>query len=169
MAELAEVLAGIKALATESQTTRTLLENTADRLDKRIEALHNASMDTARELGGVQATLRSISSDTVKLEGRVLSVEKREAECPARSDIKGVNARIKKLETFKEKVQEERGETTGVVSVHPREFPQQPGLLAAGATVTMKDIIFKAVPFIVSAFLAGAAFVGFLLKEWISK
>jgi len=110
-----------------------------------------------------------MKSDNSKMDARISHVEQRQADCPARQDIKSVNARLKKVENFKEKVQEERGEVTGVVSVPREHGGLQPGLAAAGATITMKDILFKAGPFIVSALLLGAAIAGFLLKEYLSK
>lgn len=168
MADLAEVMRSLTVLTTETLNNREFLKNTADRLDERITELHKSTLDTNRELGGVQATLKALQTDNSKMDARITHIDQRQADCPARQDIKSVNARLKKVENFKEKIQEERGEVTGVTS-NPREFSAQPGLAAAGATVTMKDIIFKAGPLIFSALLLGAAIAGFLLKEYLSK
>jgi predicted RNase H-like nuclease (RuvC/YqgF family) len=175
MVGIDEVMNGLNRLSEESRMTRQILEGTASRLDTRIQELnrtsqelHKSSMETTRELGGVQATLQSMKADNAKMDARINHIDQRQADCPARQDNKGINARLKRIENFKEKIQEERGEITGVTN-NPREFATQPGLSAAGATVTMKDIIFKAGPFIVSALLLGAAVAGFLLKEYLSK
>jgi predicted phage tail protein len=159
-----QILSGIQNLAKESEYTRNLLTTTANRLDNSIADLREASLGTARELGGIQMALKSVSEASQVLAGRVSIVEQRQADCPARHEIKGTNARVKKLEVFKEKLQEERGETTGVVA-NPREFTsQQPGMAAAVVTATTKDIIMKAGPWIIAAALTGAAVGGYLLR-----
>lgn len=159
-----KILNGINSLAKESEYTRELLVTTADRLDNSISNLQKASLETARELGGIQTAIKNMTGASHALSGRVAVVEQRQADCPARQDNKGVNARLKKLEGFKEKLQEERGETTGVVA-NPREFTsQQPGMAAAVVTATTKDIILKAGPWIIAAALTGAAVGGYLLR-----
>jgi archaellum component FlaC len=164
MSDIAELL---KVIQQHHADNQLLFKTTADRLDNGLEKVQTASMNTARELGGVQTALTAINTNVTRIENRVSSVEEKQATCQARQDNRGINARLKKVETFKEKIQEERGEVTGVVDMRGRgrdDMRDNPGMAAAVATATTKDIILKAGPWIIAAMLTGAAIGGYLLK-----
>lgn len=167
MTDLSQILAGIEALHLNTQNTQVMLKTATDRLDSGIKDLQTASLNTARELGGVQSSLTAINGNVTRIEERVASVEEKQANCPARQDIRSVNARLKKVESFKEKIQDERGEVSTVISIDRSNPNNNPSMAAAVATASTKDLILKVGPWLITALLLGAALGGYLLKGFL--
>jgi len=110
-----------------------------------------------RELGGVQATLRTMEHTASEQQKRMDLIRSEQLSCPARTGYSSVRSNIKKLEGEIDATKE----TTGIYPLM-RTVPE--------LNLPFKDLMAKALPYLVIAFVSGAGILSVLLfKVFFNK
>jgi len=143
----------------DTNTTGLILDAIKDvKSDMRsqIGSVNTQLTGMQRELGGVQTTLQNLKESNEKTEAEVSKIRDAQADCQARKDIDGVNARLKKLEKKDEDI-------TGQIDVvSNRQEILQAGLHKNGG-VRFLEAFKRVWPVIVLAVIGGAAMGGYIL------
>jgi len=117
-----------------------------------------------RELGGVQATLTSMEKSNTKRDHDIENIRKGQAECQARADHAGVNARLKKIEA-------KDAEDTGKIDVYAQRTAALEMVVKKNGNGNGKnggafvESIKRMAPWLVVAVLVGASLGGYLLAQ----
>lgn len=165
MSEQTLILQNIEALRREMRDSAKEFNATASSIQANFQTL-NATV--SEKLGGINATISSIKDTLTRQERRLDLTEDAQKSCPARHGIKGANARIVKLENFKEKVQEERGEVTGITTVRTTDSTTTVAAMGFTHPIT-KSLFIRMLPWLAVAVLVGAALGGYMLATLLMQ
>lgn len=132
----------------------------ADTLNPALQILRDMKKDVRetkgtvdvinRELGGVQAMLRTMERNSEEQDKKIDLIRSEQLSCPARTGYPSVRSTIQKLEGEIDSAKE----TTGVFRLIPHE--QVGGL-------PFKDLVVKAMPYLILSFVCGAGLLSILI------
>jgi len=68
------------------------------KIDRLSDAVHEGQKEVAKSIGELTATVKGLSDQHSRLEDRVDKITSEQAGCPGRAGVKGVNARLRRIE-----------------------------------------------------------------------
>ena len=68
------------------------------KIDRLSDAVHEGQKEVAKSIGELTATVNGLRDQHSRLEDRVEKITSEQAGCPGRAGVKGVNARLRRIE-----------------------------------------------------------------------
>lgn len=112
-------------------------------------------------LASMATNMNNIKEENTAQNDRILELEKAHLTCEAKQAVKGLNARVKRLEVNDREDLKDRADATGSIDLATQQA------FARGETSpnVLRDFLFKILPWVVTAAISGAAMGGFYIAK----